>query len=35
MTAPLFTQELLREIQEQQAEFWREFWQANESKGVK
>ena len=29
----LFTQELLKKIQEDQAEFWREFWQANESKG--
>jgi hypothetical protein len=35
MTAPLFTQELLEQIQEQQAEFWREFWQANENKGAK
>lgn len=26
MTAPLFTQELLRQIQEEQAELWTEFW---------
>jgi hypothetical protein len=32
MSKPLFTQELLKEIQEEQAEFWAEFWQANESK---
>jgi hypothetical protein len=33
MTAPLFTQELLKEIQEEQAEFWGKFWEANEKKG--
>jgi hypothetical protein len=28
----LFTQELLKKIQEEQADFWREFWQSNDSK---
>lgn len=31
----LFNQELLKEIQENQAQQWREFWQANENKGAK
>lgn len=29
---PLFTQELLKKIQEEKAQEWREFWQANEKK---
>lgn len=35
MSKPLFTQELLREIQQANAEQWREFWQANENKEAK
>jgi hypothetical protein len=35
MSKPLFTQKILKEIQEANAEKWREFWQANESKGAK
>jgi hypothetical protein len=35
MTNPLFTQELLKKIQESKAQEWREFWQAIESKGNK
>jgi hypothetical protein len=35
MTKELFTQELLKEIQESKAQEWREFWQANETKGAK
>jgi tRNA A37 threonylcarbamoyladenosine synthetase subunit TsaC/SUA5/YrdC len=29
MTKPLFTQELLKEIQEENAENWQKFWEGN------
>lgn len=32
MNKPLFTQELLKELQEINADKWLEFWQANEIK---